>query len=135
MTKSKGNVLIALTVVLICVFLTLVGVGLSVFIFVPDPARDELGGTRIAQQKAATLRQQISIYLMNNNLKTVPDDFEVSELTTGPNASLEPKDVVDPWGRGFIVDISGSGASEWSVISYGADGEPGGEGVNADIVD
>ena len=135
MTKSKANVLIALTAVLICVVLALIGVGLSVFIFVPDAARDGLDGTRIAQQKAATLRQQISIYLMNNNLKTVPEDFEVSELTTGPNAPLEPKDVVDPWGREFIVDVSGSGANGWSVISYGADGEPGGEGVNADIMD
>ena len=135
MTKSKANVLIALTAVLVCVVLALIGVGLSVFIFVPDAARDELDGTRIAQQKAATLRQQISIYLMNNNLKTVPDDFEVSELTTGPNAPLEPKDVVDPWGREFILYISGSGPYGWSVISYGADGEPGGEGVNVDIMD
>ena len=96
-----------------------------------------LGSSRqkVAAQKAATIRQQISIYLMNNNLSTVPDDFEVSELTTGTSAPLRPKDVVDPWGREFIVDVSGSGANGWQVVSYGADGEPGGEEENADVID
>ena len=86
-------------------------------------------------QKAATIRQQISIYLMNNNLSTVPDDFEVSELTTGTSRSLRPKDVVDPWGREFIVDVSGSGANGWQVVPTEPTVNPAVREENADVID
>ena len=96
-----------------------------------------LGSSRqkVAAQKAATIRQQISIYLMNNNLSVVPDDFELSELTVGSNAPLRQKDILDPWGREFIVEAADSGAGRFQVVSYGADGEPGGEDENADVTD
>ena len=42
----------------------------------------------------------------------------------------------DPWGNGYIYVVPGpNGRSGYSIESYGADGEPGGEGDNADIVD
>jgi general secretion pathway protein G len=41
----------------------------------------------------------------------------------------------DPWGNPYIYRYpSQQGGSEPEIISYGADGQPGGEGVNADIV-
>jgi len=40
----------------------------------------------------------------------------------------------DPWGRAYIYKYPGSQGDEPEIISYGADGQPGGEGVNADIV-
>ena len=102
----------AFTLVEVIVVVTIIA--LLATIVVPN-VFGNLGSSRqkVAAQKAATIRQQISIYLMNNNLSTVPDDFEVSELTTGTSAPLRPKDVVDPWGREFIVDVSGSGANGW----------------------
>jgi general secretion pathway protein G len=41
---------------------------------------------------------------------------------------------VDPWGRPYIYKYPGEHGDEPDVISYGADGQPGGEGINADIV-
>jgi len=41
---------------------------------------------------------------------------------------------VDPWGRPFIYKYPGDHGDEPDVISYGADGQPGGENMNADIV-
>ena len=90
---------------------------------------------RVAKQKASSLRSQIDIYLMNNNLSVVPDDFELSELTVGSNAPLRQKDILDPWGREFIVEAADTGAGRYQVVSYGADGEPGGEDENADVTD
>jgi general secretion pathway protein G len=41
---------------------------------------------------------------------------------------------LDPWGRPYIYKYPGDHGDDPEVISYGADGQPGGEGVNADIV-
>src|SRR6266849_4472441 len=41
---------------------------------------------------------------------------------------------VDPWGRPYSYKYPGEHGDEPDVISYGADGQPGGEGINADIV-
>lgn len=39
----------------------------------------------------------------------------------------------DPWGKDYVYLSPGSENREYEIISYGVDGEPGGEGKNADI--
>ena len=41
---------------------------------------------------------------------------------------------VDPWGNPYLYKYPGEHGDEPDVISLGADGKPGGEGINADIV-
>ena len=41
---------------------------------------------------------------------------------------------VDPWGRTYIYKFPGDHGDEPDIISYGADGQAGGEGINADVV-
>lgn len=46
-----------------------------------------------------------------------------------------PKEVpLDPWRRPYIYKYPGDHGDEPDIISYGADGQPGGDGINADIV-
>jgi general secretion pathway protein G len=46
-----------------------------------------------------------------------------------------PKDIPnDPWGRAYVYKYPGEHGDEPDIISYGADGQPGGDGPNADIV-
>ncbi|MCU1336210.1 MAG: ral secretion pathway protein [Bryobacterales bacterium] len=46
-----------------------------------------------------------------------------------------PKDVpLDPWGRPYEYKYPGDHGEDPDVISLGADGQPGGDGTNADIV-
>jgi general secretion pathway protein G len=40
----------------------------------------------------------------------------------------------DPWGRVYIYKFPGEHGDEPDVISYGQDGQPGGEGTDADIM-
>lgn len=40
----------------------------------------------------------------------------------------------DPWGHPYVYKYPGDHGPEPDVISYGADGQAGGDGVNADIV-
>lgn len=41
---------------------------------------------------------------------------------------------IDPWGRPYIYKFPGEHGDEPDVISLGADGQAGGDGINADIV-
>jgi general secretion pathway protein G len=44
------------------------------------------------------------------------------------------KDVpLDPWNHPYVYKYPGEHGEEPDIVSYGADGQPGGEGVNADI--
>jgi len=40
----------------------------------------------------------------------------------------------DPWGNSYVYIYPGQHGTDYDIISYGADGAPGGEGENMDIV-
>jgi general secretion pathway protein G len=40
----------------------------------------------------------------------------------------------DPWGHAYLYKYPGEHGDEPDIISLGTDGQPGGEGINADIV-
>lgn len=51
-----------------------------------------------------------------------------------PGGYLRSRNVPgDPWGNEYVYLIPGPGGHSFEIISYGADGEPGGEGLNADL--
>lgn len=41
---------------------------------------------------------------------------------------------LDPWGHAYVYKFPGEHGEEPDIISYGADGQPGGEGINGDVV-
>ena len=41
---------------------------------------------------------------------------------------------VDPWGNPYAYKFPSDHGDEPELISYGADGQPGGDGINADVV-
>ncbi len=44
-------------------------------------------------------------------------------------------DLLDPWGNKFMLLIPGQkNTYDFDVVSYGADGQPGGDGENADVI-
>jgi len=51
-----------------------------------------------------------------------------------PGGYLETTDVAkDGWGREFVYQLHPEGNSQFVIVSYGADGEEGGEGYDADL--
>jgi general secretion pathway protein G len=53
----------------------------------------------------------------------------------GWNGPYLPQEIpVDPWGRPYLYKYPGEHGDEPDIICYGADGQPGGEGINADVV-
>lgn len=63
-------------------------------------------------------------------LRVKPNDLN---QWNGPYMPLDiPK---DPWGHDYAYKFPGDhGGEEPEIVSFGADGQPGGEGLNADIV-
>jgi general secretion pathway protein G len=62
-------------------------------------------------------------------LRTKPANLNQWE---GPYLKKEiPK---DPWGHDYLYKYPGDHGDEPDIISYGLDGQPGGEGLNADVV-
>lgn len=45
-----------------------------------------------------------------------------------------PDMIKDPWGRPFILRIPPEKNADFDIVSYGADGKPGGKDEDADIV-
>ena len=45
------------------------------------------------------------------------------------------KDVpLDPWGKPYVYKMPGEKGGDFDLVSYGKDGQPGGTGENADII-
>ncbi len=64
-----------------------------------------------------------------NALRTMPQNI------TQWHGPYLPKDIpMDAWGRPFLYKFPGEHGDEPDIVSLGADGQPGGEGIHADIV-
>jgi general secretion pathway protein G len=59
-----------------------------------------------------------------------PNDPNVKNWKLGGYLQRLPK---DPWGNDYQYAVPGAHGGEYDLYSFGADGMPGGDGVNADI--
>jgi general secretion pathway protein G len=76
--------------------------------------------------------------LDNGNFPTTDQGLQALRVKPGDaenwNGPYMPKDVPkDPWQHDYIYKFPGDHGDEPDIISYGADGQPGGDGINADI--
>lgn len=55
-------------------------------------------------------------------------------LTQWDGPYLPQEIPVDPWARPYVYKFPGVHGDEPDIISYGADGQPGGEALNSDVV-
>jgi general secretion pathway protein G len=55
-------------------------------------------------------------------------------LTQWDGPYLPQEIPVDPWARPYVYKFPGEHGDEPDIISQGADGQPGGEALNADVV-
>lgn len=88
-----------------------------------------------AKAEATQLAQNVKLYMTENGMSRLPPEFELIWLTEGADPYLESKkDLLDPWGNDYVIRVPGTDGRDFDVVSLGADGQPGGEGEDADII-
>ncbi|NLN94414.1 MAG: prepilin-type N-terminal cleavage/methylation domain-containing protein [Candidatus Hydrogenedens sp.] len=78
-----------------------------------------------AQSEIKALKGAVTAYMLKNNRRLPESLDQVSEFMD------PPKIPQDPWGNAYVY--TKDGARKFTIISYGADGTPGGTGPNEDI--
>jgi general secretion pathway protein G len=131
--RARGFTLIELLIVMVILGLLAALVGPRMFGKV-GKSKQKAAKTQISMFETAldTYRLDVGKYPTSEQgleaLRTRPDD---AEKWDGPYL---PKAIpLDPWGHPYEYVCPGEN-SEYEVISLGADGSPGGEGEDMDIV-
>lgn len=101
-----------------------------------DEARKTAAQVQIKQLEGA-----LNLYRLDNGFYPTTEQ-SLEALVTKPTISpippkwreggYIPKVPVDPWGKPFVY-LSPGTHGEFDLVSYGADGESGGEGKNEDL--
>jgi len=138
MKNQKGFTLIEIMVVVIILGL-LAGLVLPKIL-----GREEEARLSSAKLQIKALENALDGYKLDNGLYPTTDQG-LDALIKKPEAGripmkwrdggyLKPARIPkDPWGFDYHYYSPGNENREYEIISYGPDGEPGGEGKNADI--
>ena len=135
MKNNRGFTLIEVMIVVV-ILAILAAVVVPKILDRPDQAR-----VTAAKSDIAVIMQQLKLYRLDNT--TYPStDQGLTALTVKPTTNPLPPNwkaggylerlPTDPWGRPYQYLNPGL-KGEIDVYSLGADGQPGGEGSNADI--
>ncbi|MBN2645972.1 MAG: type II secretion system major pseudopilin GspG [Desulfuromonadaceae bacterium] len=94
-----------------------------------------------AELQLKSIEEALSLYKLDNGLFPTTDQG-LQALVTKPERGRIPlryreggylkKVPLDPWGSPFVY-LSPGVNGDYDLLSYGADGEPGGEGNDADL--
>lgn len=98
--------------------------------------------TNTAESNAASLASAVRSLMIDHGPS---EDYTIRALWVAPSGVPEDEyggpyvdneqALIDPWGNEFVLLIpSDHGNADFDIVSYGADGQPGGEGEDADIV-
>ena len=91
--------------------------------------------SRVAISEAHSLAKQVQLYCLDNGMTTPDQDFDLSTLLSGSQPYLgKDSDIIDPWGNSYLIIVPGDyNTYDFDVVSYGSDGQPGGEGEARDV--
>jgi general secretion pathway protein G len=134
--RAVGFTLLEMLVVLVIVGLLVSMVGPRLFNKV-DTAKVQTAAAQIKLLRGAveTMRLDINVYPTQeqglNLLVEAPQDPALRKRWKGPY--LESAVPLDPWGNPYQYQPPAASGQTFQLISLGADGNPGGEGIDADI--
>lgn len=87
-----------------------------------------------ARSEIATISSALSLYFMEND--RYPNNEEglaiLKKRTPQHPNGIVTSDLADPWGRDYIYVYPGT-QGVYDIVSYGADGQEGGTGADADV--
>ena len=134
--KQAGFTLLEMLVVLVIIGMLASLVGPRLFGKV-DASKVKTAQTQIKMLKGAlqTMRLDISRFPTTREgldiLYNPPTEERIKSLWQGPY--MDETVPFDPWNAPYQYSIPGPAGQPFALYSLGADGQPGGEGYNADI--
>jgi general secretion pathway protein G len=92
--------------------------------------------TELARTGVTIIKERVEMYDVSTG--SLPSPSEGLTVLTGPDAigksfELTRDQLTDPWGRTYLYISPAADGSAFEIVSYGADGQPGGTGENQDI--
>jgi general secretion pathway protein G len=132
----RGFTLLEMLIVMVLIGMLAALVGPRLF------GRVETAKVQSAQTQIKLLENAVSIMALEigglppanaglNWLTQKPEADPQRSLWKGPY--LEGQLPKDPWNNAYVYKLPGLNGREFSVVSYGQDGQPGGEGMAADV--
>ncbi len=134
--RVAGFTLLEMLVVLVIIGLLAGLVGPRLFSKV-DESKIKTTKVQVKMMKGAVETLKLDINRFPNTeeglslLWTPPQDERLRSLWHGPY--LDEQIPADPWGRPYQYSVPGADGQPFALYSLGPDGQPGGEGENADI--
>jgi general secretion pathway protein G len=133
--RTRGFTLIEIMVVVVII-------GLLAAVIVPAVMK-RIDDARVAKAKEdiQSLETALTMYYMDNS-KYPTNDQGLGALTTQPTdptiRNWKPGGYIeriskDPWGYDYVFTFPGTHGKPYDLCSLGADNQPGGDGINADI--
>ncbi|MEQ9094844.1 MAG: type II secretion system major pseudopilin GspG [Phycisphaerales bacterium] len=128
------------TIIEVLVIITIMGIIAAVVV---PRLFSRIGQSRqaTAESNAASIAGQVQVFLID--MGKLPDTGTLEFLRkepsgmsgtwNGPYISNDEM-LIDPWGNPYIIVAPGEKNTDFDIVSYGADGQPGGEGEDADII-
>lgn len=134
---SRGFTLLEMLVVMVIIGLLAGLVGPRLFGKV-DTSKVQTARTQIKMLRSAMGIMQLDV----SNLPLTPDGLRylAEPPKTEPQRSqwkgpyIDGGLPVDPWGHPYVLKVPGIDNQPFSIVSYGADGKEGGEGLAADVI-
>ena len=127
---------------LIEIMVVVIIIGLLAAVIVPSVMK-RVDDAKVAKAKEdiQSLETALTMYYMDNSkypsndqgltaLITQPTDPTIKNWKAGGYIERISK---DPWGNDYVFTFPGTHGKAYDLCSLGADGEPGGDGINADI--
>lgn len=95
------------------------------------------GKRELAKAAIGIVQQKLEAYRLEHDAWPGPE-LGLAALTIGhasPSDSyfLTQDQLLDPWGRPLMLIVPGPHGHPYEIISFGADGQPGGDGEDADL--
>ncbi len=129
-------------VTLIEMMIVLVIIGIVAALVVPNViGRPDEARVAVAEADLRTIAASLEMYRLDNRSYPTPEQG-LGALSSMPSAPPLPPNWVaggylpqvplDPWGQAYGYRVA-AGNAGFELLSYGADGQPGGEGPNADL--
>jgi general secretion pathway protein G len=133
---ATGFTLLEMLVVLVIIGLIASLVGPRLF------ARVDSSKVQVAETQSKMLRGAIETFRLEvgrlptaeeglEALRKAPSDERAKARWRGPY--LDEEIPADPWGNPYLYAIPGRDGQPFAIYSLGADGQPGGEGNDADV--